>query len=76
MRRRAACQTLSKALDISSATARVVLNLLKALATVLDTTVRRSAVDQEDIKPYWKSEKGHILVDQQAYYLRVFQRLY
>ena len=22
-----------------------------------DTTVRRSAVDQENLKPYWKSEK-------------------
>ena len=22
-----------------------------------DTTVRRSVVDQEDLKPYWKSEK-------------------
>ena len=51
------CQTLSKALDISSATARVAPDLLKALATVSDVTVRRSAVDQEDLKPYWKSEK-------------------
>ena len=44
--------TLSKALDISSATARVVPDLLKALAFLSDTTVRRSAVDREDIKPY------------------------
>ena len=34
----AACQTLSKALDISSATARVDSNLLKALAILSDTT--------------------------------------
>ena len=29
----------------------------KALAILSHTTVRRSAVDQEDLKPYWKSEK-------------------
>ena len=74
---RPACQTLSKALGILSTTARVAPDLLKALAILSDTTVRRSAVDQEDIKPYWKSEKGHIsLDDQQSYYLQVFQRLY
>ena len=37
-----------KALVISSATARVAPDLLK------DTTVTRFAVDQEDLKPYWK----------------------
>ena len=47
-------------MDISSATARVAPDLLKALAILSDTTVRRSAVDQEEPKPYWKSEKGHI----------------
>ena len=42
-----------------------------------DTTVRRSAVDRQDLKPYWKSEKGLIcLGDQPSYYLQVFQRLY
>ena len=55
--RRPACQTLSKALDISSATARVAPDLLKALAILSDTIVRRSAVDWEDLKPYSKSEK-------------------
>ena len=50
-------KTLSKALDISSATARVAPDLLKTLAILSDTTVRRSAVDREDLKPYWKSEK-------------------
>ena len=54
---RPACQTLSKALDRSSATARVAPDLLKALAILSDTTVRRSAVDREDLKSYWKSEK-------------------
>ena len=48
---------MSKALDISSATARVAPDLLKALAILSDTTVRRSAVDREVLKPYWKSEK-------------------
>ena len=54
--RRLECQTLSKALDISSATARGAPDLLKALAILSDTTVRRSTVDQEHLKPYWKSE--------------------
>ena len=51
-------QTLSKALDISSATAQVAPDLLKAFSVLSDTTVRRSAVDPEDPKPYRKSEKG------------------
>ena len=77
MWRKPACQTLPKALDISSATARVAPDLLKALVILSDATARRSAVDWEDLKPYWKSEKGHIsLGDQQSYYLQVFQRLY
>ena len=42
-------------MDISSASARVALDLLKTI--LYDTTVRRSTVDQEDLKPYWKSEK-------------------
>ena len=47
-----------KALGISSATARVALDVLKAIITILsDKTVRRSAVDREDLKPYWKLEK-------------------
>ena len=72
MWRRPACQTLSKALGISSATARVAQDLLKALAILSDTTGRRSAVDWEELKPYWKSEKGYIsLGDQQSYYLQV-----
>ena len=62
---------------ISSATARADPNLLKSQAILSNTTVRRSAVDQEDLKPYWKSEKYNIsLGDQQSYYLQVFQRLY
>ena len=69
--------TLSKALDISSATAWIAPDLLQALVILSDTIVRRSAVYWEDMKPYWKSEKSHIsLADQQAYYLHVFGRLY
>ena len=55
---RPVCQTLSKILDISSAKARVAPELLKALAILSDTTVRRSAVDREDLKLYWNHKKG------------------
>ena len=50
-----ACQTLSNTLDISSA--RVAPDLLKALTILSDTNIRRSGVDPEDLKPYWKSLK-------------------
>ena len=50
-------------------------DLLKALAILSDTTVRRSAVDREELKPYWK-KKLISLGDQQSYYLQFFQRLY
>ena len=43
--RRPACQTASKAVDISSATARVTPDLFKTIAILSDTTVRKSAVD-------------------------------
>ena len=44
--------------DISNASARVAPDLLKALAILPDTTVRKSAVvNWEDPKPYWKSER-------------------
>ena len=42
---------------MSSATVQVAAHLPKVLAILSDTTVRRSAVDLEDLKPYWKSEK-------------------
>ena len=57
--------------------ARVALDLSKDLAILSDTAVRRSAVDREDLKPYWKWQKGHISTgDQWSYYLQVFWRLY
>ena len=56
-------------LYILSVTVQVAPDLLKDLA--------RSPVDREDLKPYRKSEKGHIsLGDQQSYHLQVFQILY
>ena len=77
MRWRPACQILSDALKISSATAWLATSLLKAQAILSDTTVRRSAVDGEDLKPYWKPEKkSHIFLNDQQSYLQVFQRLY
>ena len=42
---------------MSSATARVTPDLLNAPAVLSNTPARRSAVDQEDLKPYWKPEK-------------------
>ena len=64
---RTACQILSKALDISIATAQVAPDLLKALAILSDTIVRRYVVDREDLKPCWKSEKTpHFSGDQQS----------
>ena len=68
--RRPAWQTLSNLLDISSVTARVAPDLLRALAILPDTTVRRSAVDWEDVNHTGNQKKGHIsLCDQQLYYL-------
>ena len=46
-----------ESLDISSGTARVAPVLLKAIAILSVTNVRRSKVDREDVKPNWKSEK-------------------
>ena len=50
---------LSKALDISSATARVAPDLLKALAILSDTTVRRPAFDRKDLKPTQPTIKNY-----------------
>ena len=61
MWKRPACQILSKALDISSVTAQVFPDLLKALAILSDTTVGR-----------WKSEKGRISLDDEESYCLQF----
>ena len=47
----------AESLDISSLTASIAPEPLKTLAILSETTVRRSAVDQEQLKPYWKPEK-------------------
>ena len=52
--RRRQCQTLSKVLYIPKAMDSVALHLLKPVPVLSDITVRRSAVDREDLKPYWK----------------------
>ena len=57
MWKRPAWQSLSKALDISSVTARVAQDLLKTQVILSDTTVKRSTVHWEDLKPYCKSQK-------------------
>ena len=51
------CHTLSQALSISNTTAQVVPDQLKALANLSDTNIKRSAVEREDLKANWKSEK-------------------
>ena len=48
---------LVKSLKCSIATPQVAADVLKALAILSDAAVRRSAVDQEDLKLYWESEK-------------------
>ena len=45
-------KTMPKVLDISSATARVAPDLLKAQAILSDTSVRRFAVGWEELKSY------------------------
>ena len=69
-------QTLFKALDISSATAWVASDLLKAQAILSDTALR-SAVIEKTCHHTGNQKKGHISQgDEQAYYLQVFQRLH
>ena len=47
----------AKVLNISSAIGWADPNLVKALQVLLDTSGRRSAIDWEDLKPYWNLEK-------------------
>ena len=51
--------SMTNPVNIWSATAQVAPNLLKAPAILSDTTVIRSAVGREDLKPYRKLKKGH-----------------
>ena len=69
--RRPAYQTLSTTFNISSAMAPVV------LAVLSDTTIRRSAVELEDVKPYRKLKKSHFSRGTSCimmYYLQVLSK--
>ena len=62
---------------ISSRTAWLATNILIALAILSEATATRYVVDQEELIPYWKSEKGDISqYDQQACHLQLFQIFY
>ena len=61
LRRKSSHQSLPKLLDISRGTARVAPDLLKAQEILSDTTVRRSVVDQEDLKHTGNQKNGHTL---------------
>ena len=55
-------------------TARVVPSLFKELAVLSATTVRMSVIDQEELRPYWKSEKSQIFLgNQQAIFYKFFK---
>ena len=49
--------------------------MLKASAITSGTTVKRSAVEREDLKPYYITEKYHIFQGDQQVYLQGFQRV-
>ena len=54
-------RSILKAWNISSAIAWVAPDSLKSMTILSDTTFRRSAVEQEDLKPYWKYKKAEFL---------------
>ena len=60
-RGRWACQSLSKAFDISGASAWIAPDIQKALAILSVTEIEIAAVEREDLKQHWKSEKDHPL---------------
>ena len=63
-------------MDILSASSPVDPDLLKAPKILLDKTVKRYAVDREDLKIILDIGKLRKKGDQQLFYLEVFQRLY
>ena len=67
--RRPACQTWSKSFDVSGTTVIVVPVLSKPLVILLDITIERTAVDREDLNPYWKLGKW-------TFYSRLSKSLY
>ena len=68
--RRPSYQTLSENLDQFSP------DILKVQMNESDTTVRRFAVEWEDLKQYWKSAKGLISWGVQQAKIHVFQIFY
>ena len=64
---------MSKALDISNAKARAAPDLLKALVILSDTTIRRSAVDQEDLNHTGNQKKGYFSLGDQKVIYRFFK---
>ena len=59
-------------MDISIATARVTRDLLKALAILSDTTVKRAAVDREDLNPYRKPLASERVTQQLKSYTTIY----
>ena len=53
-RRKPACQTLLKAMNITDPVARVASGLLKALANISSLIIRRPEAEREELKSYWK----------------------
>ena len=65
---------MSKALDISNAKARAAPDLLKALVILSDATIRRSAVDEEDLNHTGNQKKGYFsLGDERVVIYRFFK---
>ena len=58
-------------MDISSATARVASDLSKTLAILSDTSVRRSAVDREDLNHAGNRKKGYIFFNWDSLHARL-----
>ena len=69
--RKPACQTMLKALDISSALAWVASDQLKSLTILSDITVGRSAVHQEGPN-YTEDQKGHVSINKQSIIYKLF----
>ena len=67
---------MTKALDISSATAPVAPDRLKDLVILSDTTVGRSAVDPEDLKTYWNKKRPHFSMWSDILLFIIYKRIY
>ena len=74
--RKPACQTLSKALHISSATAWVAPDLLKTLATLSDSAVRTSVVIEKTYNHNGNKKIGHISEWSTSLLFKSFSKIY